>query len=103
MEFEALKLLPPNGVYTSRVSMDGAVYPGVTNVGCKPTVSDSGRVGVETHVIGYEGDLYGRTLTVQFLHFIRPEMQFSSVEALREQMQRDIAASGSFYQNQQRK
>lgn len=97
MEFEALKLLPPNGVYVSRVSLDGAAWPGVTNVGCKPTVSDSGRIGVETHVIGYEGDLYGKVLTVQFLHFIRPEMQFASVEVLREQVLQDIAVSKSFF------
>ena len=73
-------------------------YAGVTNVGCKPTVSDSGKVGVETHIIGYEGDLYGKVLTVQFLHYIRPEMHFASVEELQEQMKRDIAAATACYQ-----
>ena len=90
MEFEKQKLLPPNGVYISRVLVDEKAYLGVTNVGCKPTVSDSGKVGVETHIVAYSGDLYSQTLTVQFLHFIRPEMKFASVEELKAQMEQDI-------------
>lgn len=98
MEFEEQKLLPRIGVYVTRVHIGGMSYAGVTNVGCKPTVSDSGKVGVETHIIGYEGDLYGKVLTVQFLHYIRPEMHFASVEELQEQMKRDIAAATACYQ-----
>lgn len=90
MEFDADKLLPPNGVYMSRVLIDGKDYPGVTNVGCKPTVSDSGRIVVETHIVGYAGDLYERRLAVRFLRFIRPEMHFASVEELQRQMRQDI-------------
>lgn len=96
MEFEEQKLLPPFGVYVSRVKIGDTTYPGVTNVGCKPTVSDSKKINVETHIIGFEGDLYGRRLTVEFLHFLRPEMRFSSVDALREQMMRDIEKSGEW-------
>lgn len=90
MEFEEQKLLPPKGVYVTRVQIDGKIYSGVTNVGCKPTVSESKRVGVETHIIHYEGDLYGQRLTVCFLHFIRPEMRFATVEELQAQMYKDI-------------
>ncbi len=84
------KLLPPRGVYGTRVLVDGVEYVGVTNIGVRPTVSaEDGRVTVETHLIDYTGDLYGRILTVQFLHFIRPEMRFESLDALSNQMKLD--------------
>ena len=62
----------------------------MTNVGCKPTVSESGKIGVETHIVAYSGDLYSQTLAVQFLRFVRPEMKFASVEELKAQMEQDI-------------
>ena len=55
MEFPPEKLLPPNGVYVTRVLMDGVWHKGVTNVGCKPTVSDSHLIGVETHILDFSG------------------------------------------------
>lgn len=91
MEFEKEKLLPPNGVYASRVKIDGRDYAAVTNVGCKPTVSDSGKIGVETHIIDYAGNLYGKRPAVEFLRFVRPEMRFASVEDLKAQMRADIS------------
>lgn len=99
MEFPSQKLLPPNGVYVSRVHIDDASYCGVTNVGCKPTVTDSGRIGVETHILDFAGDLYGRELPVEFLHFIRPEMKFASLEELRSQMEGDIRNTQRYYKN----
>lgn len=90
MELPAEKLLPPKGVYVTRVQLGEHTYTGVTNVGQKPTVNHNHKVGVETHILDYEGDLYGRTLSVSFLHFIRPERKFVSVEELKAQMERDI-------------
>lgn len=89
---EAVKLLPPNGVYYSRVVLDGVVYKGISNVGCKPTVSDERVMGVETFLYDFEGDIYGRNLSVELLSFRRPEMKFDSVESLKAQMMQDIAA-----------
>lgn len=90
MELRAEKLLPPKGVYATQVQIGKEWYTGVTNVGCKPTVNQSNKVGVETHILDYNGDLYGRMLKVNFYHFIRPEQKFVSVEALQEQMRKDI-------------
>ncbi len=72
---EEAKLLPPNGVYYTRVWIDGADRPcsGISNVGCKPTVSDENRLGIETYIYDFEGDLYGNEITVEFLSFRRPE------------------------------
>ncbi len=84
------KLLPPYGVYASRVHVGPAVYDGMTNIGRKPTISEKERVGVETYLYDFEGDLYGEFIEVELLEFVRPEMKFGSIEELREQIQSDL-------------
>ena len=96
MEFPPEKLLPPNGVYVTRVLMDGVWHKGVTNVGCKPTVSDSHLIGVETHILDFSGNVYGKEAEVCFLHYIRPEQKFASIEDLQAQMERDVMTSRQF-------
>lgn len=86
------KLLPPNGVYYSRAMVGGREYKGISNVGCKPTVSDGQKMGVETYLYNFDGDIYGQHISVALLAFRRPEMKFGSVESLKAQMMRDIAA-----------
>lgn len=90
------KLLPPNGVYFSRVKLDGVSYPGISNVGCKPTVSDKAVMGIETYLYDFTGDIYGRDITVELLKFKRPEMKFGSIEELKKQMQSDIDEGRQF-------
>lgn len=85
------KLLPPNGVYVTEVYIDGARYRGVTNVGCKPTIEGDNPVGVETHLLDFAADIYGKPVTVEFLSRVRGERKFESVDALKEQIQNDIA------------
>ncbi|MGN0416161.1 MAG: bifunctional riboflavin kinase/FAD synthetase [Agathobacter sp.] len=99
MELPAEKLLPPKGVYVTRLMIDGHCCTGVTNVGQKPTVNNTNKVSVETHILDYEGDLYGHTLCVSFLAYLRPEQKFASVEELKAQMERDIAAARRFRPN----
>lgn len=91
------KLLPPDGVYYSRVLTENAAYNGVSNVGCKPTVSAGAVTGVETYLYDFAGDLYGRDITVELLAFLRPELKFDSVERLRAQMEADIAAGRAYF------
>ena len=86
------KILPPRGVYASRVRMDGEVFRGVSNLGCKPTVHGD-REGLETHLFHCSRDLYGKTARVELLEFLRPERKFSSVQALKEQMAKDVQAA----------
>ena len=90
------KLLPPNGVYYSRVLMGDRIYRGITNIGCKPTVSNRHILGVETYLYDFAGDIYGKDITVQLLAFRRPEMKFDGVDSLKAQMQKDIAAGQIF-------
>lgn len=93
---EPAKLLPPNGVYYSRVSIDHVDYKGISNVGCKPTVSDERVMGVETYLYDFKGDLYGRDISVQLLAFRRPETRFDSVESLKAQLVKDIEAGADY-------
>ena len=91
---EPWRVLPRFGVYAVRVILDdGAACPGVTNVGIRPTIVDDNRVSVETNLIGFDGDLYGRELRVLFRRFLRPEQKFGSMAALHAQIERDIAAA----------
>jgi riboflavin kinase/FMN adenylyltransferase len=85
------KLLPPYGVYASITIMDGKKYYGVTNLGIRPTVSDSMSVSVETNLFDYSGNAYGKYIEVQLMHFLRQEMKFDSVDALHKQMETDAS------------
>ncbi len=84
-------LIPRRGVYVSRVTYGGRKKPlfGITNVGMRPTVGGH-HVVAETHVFDFYGDLYGKQVEVEFLHFIRPEVSFESVDALSAQVHRDM-------------
>lgn len=94
---EEQKLLPPNGVYYSNVIHDGIVYPGITNIGYKPSASSEHIMGVETYIYDFEKDLYGQEIQVQLIQFKRPEMKFASIEMLKAQMESDIASGRVFH------
>ena len=76
---------PAFGVYACKALVDGREYPAVTNVGVRPTVSGEG-ITVEPWLLDFEGDLYGKTLTLEFYTFLRPEKKFDSLEALRREI-----------------
>lgn len=84
------KLLPPFGVYKSMVSYNGGHYKGITNIGVNPTVTDEKRVTVETHIFDFNEDIYGKTIIVNLLRFIRPERKFESTLELKYQIEKDI-------------
>lgn len=92
------KILPPLGVYVSRVSIDGNWYQGITNVGVKPTVSDSGRMLAESYLFDYSGDAYGKKVRVELLKFHRPEIKFQSIEAMKERVKKDIRYGENYFQ-----
>lgn len=91
------KLLPPNGVYVSRTKVGDQKFGGITNIGYKPTVGEKFR-GVETYLFDFDADLYGCDIEVELLHYLRPEKKFASIDALREQMTKDIAFGREFFQ-----
>lgn len=94
------KLLPPNGVYYSKVYYGGRNYPAISNVGCKPTVTKEGTVGVESYLYDFDSDIYGQEIKVELLSFRRPERRFADAEALKSQLQEDIAAGARYHEKQ---
>ena len=76
------------GVYRSKVNIDGVEYVAMSNVGIRPSVGGK-ELLLETHVIGFSGDLYGRRLKVCLVEKLRDEKRFSSIGDLKEQLQRD--------------
>jgi riboflavin kinase/FMN adenylyltransferase len=91
------ELLPPNGVYATFSSIDGVVHPGVTNIGVRPTFGGPPTVSVETHVLGYSGDLYGQRQALAFVQRLRDERRFPDVDALREQIAADVRRAGRLF------
>ena len=78
-----------DGVYAAAVSTQGRTYRAVVNVGRRPTVGDGMERTLEAHLIGFAGDLYGKTIAVRILGRIREEKKFASLEALRRQIECD--------------
>lgn len=78
-----------NGVYRSKITIDGVEYNAMSNVGIRPSVVSTGR-WLETHIFDFNGDLYGKVLTVCLVEKIREERKFSSVAELRAQLEHDM-------------
>lgn len=86
------KLLPPNGVYYSKVYVRGQSYRAISNVGYKPTVTKEHVLGVESYLYDFTQEIYEEEVEVSLCGFRRPEMQFAGLEALQSQLKEDIAA-----------
>jgi riboflavin kinase/FMN adenylyltransferase len=83
------ELTPPNGVYATLATLDGVVYPAVTNIGVRPTFHQPSATVVETHLLDMERDMYDARMRVSFLQRIRDERTFDGVEALKAQITAD--------------
>ena len=91
-------LAPAHGVYVTEVFLpDGRRFPGVTNVGTRPTVSDGDAVSVETFLLGFDGDLYGQEIRIEFCRRLRGERKFDSLEALRQEIQHNIHEAEAYF------
>lgn len=84
------KLLPPNGVYKTEVTLGERVYEAITNVGCKPTVTDSKQIFIESYLYQFSENIYGEEIKVHFLEFMRKEQKFNTIEELKIQLQKDM-------------
>jgi len=89
--YEPLKLVPANGVYAVEVEVLGKKYRGMCNIGFRPTVGGNSRT-IETHILDFEEDIYGLPLRLHFLSRLRDEQHFPSLEALKQQLEKDKEA-----------
>ena len=91
-------LVPERGVYITRVYLpDGSSFAGVTNVGTRPTVSDSGKVSIETFLLDFDGDLYGRRIRLEFCRRLREEKKFESPQQLKDEVGKNIAQARAYF------
>jgi riboflavin kinase / FMN adenylyltransferase len=99
IEAEAGAIFPGVGVYAARAYVGGRWYRAAVNVGHNPTFAspdaETARVSIEAHLLDFEGDLYDRELRLDFLHRLRGEERFASVDELVEQMRRDVAETAA--------
>lgn len=93
------KVVPAYGVYLCMCSFDGESHPGVVNVGVKPTVStaESTDVVFETNILDFNGDLYGKTVKLEFYGMLRREQKFPSLDALKEAVLQNIKEARDYF------
>ncbi|MDA1184686.1 MAG: bifunctional riboflavin kinase/FAD synthetase [Acidobacteria bacterium] len=83
------ELIPPNGVYATTLTVDGVVHAAMTNIGTNPTFGDATATTVETHVLRFDGELYGRQVELGFVQRMRDERRFDDVDELKAQIEAD--------------
>ena len=84
------ELIPPYGVYATTVTIDGVVHAAVTSIGMNPTFGDLQEAAIETYVLDYSADLYGRSVRLGFVQRLREERRFEDVDGLRAQIEADV-------------
>lgn len=87
--WERFKVIPALGVYAVFVRIGNEIYKGMLYIGTRPTIHKSDEISIEVNIFEFEGDLYNRSLTVEFVDFIRPDMVFENTELLVRQIQQD--------------
>jgi riboflavin kinase/FMN adenylyltransferase len=82
---------PPNGVYFAQAKLNGIIYPGLVNLGCRPTVSsDKAERVLEIYLLDFDHDIYGKDIEVRFVRYLRPEQKFENLDALIRQIELDV-------------
>lgn len=91
---EPTPALPPNGVYTATIRIEGYPFPlpCMLNQGCHPTVPE-GAPTIEAHILNFADDIYDLRAEIQYLQFLRPEQRFPSLQALQSQLRQDLEAT----------
>ena len=98
MSFPQGVIIPRHGVYAAMAYIDGQEYMSVTNVGIRPTVSDSGNVNVESFLLDFCGNLYGHRARIDFYKFLRPERKFDDVNELAAQIKSDAQTTREYFE-----
>src|ERR1700704_3048741 len=91
------RVIPRNGVYVTGTLIEGEWRRSVTNIGIRPTFASDAEPSVETFVMNWDGDLYGDVVRVRFLHRLRDEKRFGSVEALTAQIEKDVSRAQGYF------
>lgn len=87
--YEPLKLVPGNGVYHVKATLQGVEYDGICNIGNRPTVTPGNQRTIETHILDFDEDIYGLDIRIQFISRIRSEQKFASMDELKYRISQD--------------
>jgi len=91
------KIVPAHGVYFCKIDIEGKTYPGIANVGIKPTVTEEKKLLIEAFLFGYSGNAYGEKVRINLKKFRRPEQKFDGIDALKRQIDKDIAKGMEYF------
>ncbi len=91
-------LLPANGVYAALTKVDGVTYPGILNIGLRPTIKNSVGINIEVNLFHFDADIYGKEIEIGIRYFLRSEVKFSGLEALKAQLEKDKAQTRQLFQ-----
>lgn len=97
LDIDPLKLLPKSGAYIVKVLVDGEFFFGMLSIGTNPTVTENKELHTEVYLLDFEGDLYGKTIGIDFYDFLHEEIKFESIEKLVERLDEDRALTSAFF------
>lgn len=97
MEISDESTLLPAGVYITEVLLDGQVYYGITNIGTRPTVDSDREISVETHILNFNEEIYGKSIRIQLFGRLRSQQKFENFSLLLEQIRMDCIAVRKFF------
>jgi len=97
LSFDPNSIIPAFGVYITRTVIDNKKYHSITNVGIRPSVENTLTPNVETNIFDFDCDIYGKSITIEFIKMIRPEIKFESVDKLFEQISDDITQAKLYF------
>ena len=90
--------IPEEGVYATRIIVEGKAYISVTNIGRRPTVDNESHITVETYIIDFEKEIYGEQAVLEVHNFLRPVQKFESLEEVQKQVQRDVEMAKIYFE-----
>ena len=86
----------PDGVYITKTTVDGKVYKSMTNIGTHPSISELNKPIIEAHLLDFSEMIYGKIVKLEFLKFIRDQKKFPSLDALKEQLNKDLITTRNY-------
>lgn len=95
--YEPLKVVPARGVYAVLVEVLGGTFAGICNIGIRPTITNDNKISIETNILGFDENIYGLDIKIEFVKKLRNEIKFPSIDALKEQLKQDKEEALSFF------
>ncbi|MDE5699887.1 MAG: winged helix-turn-helix domain-containing protein [Lachnospiraceae bacterium] len=97
MEVPDESILPPVGVYIADILLDGQIYYGITNIGTRPTVDNDKEMSVETHILNFSREIYGKELKIQLFSKLRSQQRFENFSMLLDQIRKDCIVAREYF------